>query len=419
MSTGRKLLAALAIAALPVLASAQVRDRDPALAGQKALATDLQAATFHRGLFYLLSRIQLADIGYDQEFYAPTADQSNGVSFGISAPQRLYFVPRRKVVFSIDAVPSYSFISGGDRRGQAGYALRGDMRLLLNHLYLDTFVSDANQLRANTGELNSLVTQKESAVGVAGEAKYSSRTSMTFSAAARETTFPGSRLQPENIPIGLLNRKNTGGRFSLVHKTFPLTSLRLVGSADRYTFENLPSRTSRKTFGGLGLSFDNGRTALVAEGGIGRLDFRDPLVKDFRGGLGSAALTRRLNARWSGALSASRDTDFSILGSNGYYVADRVAASLAYAATRRLTLTGSTQWGTDQYDVPTVNGIRRRDNIRYSAIGWSYALRRLRGGFDIGYYERTTNDPFEDAFVPLPAADQNGIRLVVHLSFTP
>lgn len=419
MSTGRTLLAALAISALPIIAAAQLRDRDPALAGQKALANDIQTATFHKGSFYLLSRIQLADIGYDQEYYAPTGDQSNGVSLGISAPQRFYFIPRKKVVFSVDAVPSYQFVTGTDRRGQAGYALRGDMRLLLNHLYLDTFVSDANQLRANTGELNSLVTQEETAYGVSGEAKYSSRTSLTFSAASRKTTFPASRLQPENIPLSLLNRKNNGGRFSLVHKTFPLTSLRLVGSADRYTFSNLPSRTSNKTFAGVGLSFDNGRTAIIAEGGLGKLDFRDPLTKDFRGGLGSLQLSRRMSARWTAALSTARDLDFSILSNNGYYVADRVNGSLQYAATRRLTLSATSQWGVDQYDVPTVFGIRRRDNIRYNALGWSYTLRRVRGGFDVGYYERTTNDPFADPFVPLPAAEQNGIRVVVHLSFTP
>lgn len=419
MSTGRQLTAALVLAAIPVLAAAQVRDRDPALAGQKLLATDLQAATFHKGSFYLLSRLQLADIGYDQEFYAPTADQSSGVSFGLSAPHRLYFVPRKKVIFSVDAVPSYSLVTGSTRSGQAGYGLRGDMHLLLNHLYLDTFISDANQLRANTGELNTIVTQKERAAGVAGELKYSSRTSFTFSAATRETSFPLSRLQPENIPINLLDRRATGGRFSLVHKTFPLTSLRLVASRDNFRFPNLASRTSDRTFGGAGLSFDNGRTAVIAEAGLGALDFRDPGVHDFRGGLGSVQLSRRLSARWSSVLGGSRDVEFSILTNNGFYVVDRMNASVAYTATRRLTLTAFSVYGRDQYDRPTASGIRRRDITSYNAVGWNYTLRRLRGGFDVGYYERRTNDPFDDPIVHLAAAEQDGIRVVVHLSFTP
>ncbi|MCU1349236.1 MAG: hypothetical protein JWO56_2266 [Acidobacteria bacterium] len=418
MSIVRRTLLLAVIAALPLVATGQVRDRDPALAGQKALASDIQAATLHKGSFYLLSRLQLADIGYDQEFYAPTADQSNGVSFGVSAPQRLYFIPRKKVVFSVDAVPSYSFITGGRSRGQTGYALRGDMRLLLNHLYFDAYVSEADQLRANTGELNSLVTQKETAAGVAGELKYSSRTSVTFSETSRRTRFPLSRVQPLHIPINLLDRNSDGGRLSLVHKTFPLTSLRLIGSIERYRFPNLPSRTSRRNFAGAGLAYDSGRTSISAEAGLGRLDFRDPSIKDFRGVLGSASISRTLTARWTGNIGLSRDLDFSILTNNGYYILDRLNGGLAYAATRRLTLNLISQFGRDEYGVP-FNGIRRRDNIAYNAVGWSYALRRVRGGFDIGYYERTTNDPFEDPFVPLPAKSQNGIRVVVHLSFTP
>jgi hypothetical protein len=415
---GRTLLGAVAIAALPIVAMAQVRDRDPALAGQKALAGDLQGATFHKGAFYLLSRLQLADIGYDQDFYAPTADQSNGVSFGISAPQRLYFIPRKKVVFSVDAIPSYSFVSGTSTRGQAGYALRGDARFLLNHLYLDAFVSEANQLRANTGELNSLLTQKETAFGTNGELKYSSRTSLTFSGASRKSSYPESRLQPTNIPVLLLDRKSDSGRVSLVHRTFPLTSLRLVASADHSDFQNLPSRTSTRTFGGAGLSFDNGRTSLIAEAGLGKLDFRDPLTKDFRGATGAAQLSRRVNARWLAALAASRDVDYSLLQNNGYYVIDRGTGSLSYAATRRLTLNFISQLGYDRYAVPT-HGILRRDTIYYNAVGWNYALRRMRGGFDIGYYQRSTNDPFDDPIVHLPAAEQDGIRFVIHLSFTP
>jgi len=418
VSIRRTLVAALVFAALPILANAQVRDRDPALAGQRALANDVQAATLHDGPFYLLSRIQLADIGYDQEYYTPTADQSTGVSFGVSAPQRLYFIPRKKVVFSVDAVPSYSFVTGTSRHGQAGYALRSDIRLLLNHVYFDAFASEADQLRANTGELNSLVTQKETAVGFATEMKYSSRTSLTASGAARRSSYPASRLQPANIPVSLLDRRSEGGRLSLVHKTFPLTSLRLIGSTDRYRFSTLTSRSSTRTFAGGGLSFDNGRSAIIAEAGVGTLNFRDPAIHDYRGGLGSIGISRRLSARWSTTLAASRDLDFSILTNNGYYILDRISGNLDYAATRRLSLHFLSQFGRDLYDVP-MNGVLRRDNISYNAVGWTYQLRRVRGGFDIGYYRRTTNDPFGDPLVTLPAKSQNGIRVVVHLSFTP
>jgi len=45
------------------------------------------------------------------------------------------------------------------------------------------------------------------------------------------------------------------------------------------------------------------------------------------------------------------------------------------------------------------------------AVGWNYQLRRLRGGFDVGYYDRSSTVPDVD--------ESKGIRFVVHLSFTP
>ena len=43
------------------------------------------------------------------------------------------------------------------------------------------------------------------------------------------------------------------------------------------------------------------------------------------------------------------------------------------------------------FDVP-LRGQSRRDDIYVNTIGWRYTLRRLRCGFDVGYYDRTSND---------------------------
>ncbi|MCU1244477.1 MAG: hypothetical protein JWN02_387, partial [Acidobacteria bacterium] len=43
--------------------------------------------------------------------------------------------------------------------------------------------------------------------------------------------------------------------------------------------------------------------------------------------------------------------------------------------------------------------------------GWLYSRRHFSGGFDVGYFKRTSNDPLADK--------EDGIRLVLHLSLTP
>ena len=101
----QRIIAAIITAAIPVIISAQtssqtLRDRDPDLAGAKKVAAELQEANFHSGPFYLRSRLRLADAGYTESAYIPTGEQSGGLSLTIEAPQRLYYVPHKKTVFT-------------------------------------------------------------------------------------------------------------------------------------------------------------------------------------------------------------------------------------------------------------------------------------------------------------------------------
>src|SRR5947208_3368582 len=156
-----------------VAAEAQeLRDRDSTLAASRQIADDLRRARMHYGPFYLLSSIQLADIGYDQEYFVPVSDTSSGFRFGLSAPTRLYFTPNRKTFLSLEATPQWSRFGGAQAHNQTGYKTRADVQFLLNHLYLDVYGSKDNVLRADTGEFSTLVTRKNTEAGVNGELKY-------------------------------------------------------------------------------------------------------------------------------------------------------------------------------------------------------------------------------------------------------
>src|SRR4051794_34067044 len=159
-----------------------LRDRERAFAASQEIAADLRKAHFHHGAFYVLNTIQLSDIGYDSSFYVPTADRQSGFRFGIQAPTRLYIVPRKKTVYSLEVRPEWSFFNRGGKRVVFGYRVRADAQYLLNHLYLDFYTIGADQLRADVSEIARLLTERSFNGGVSGELKYSSRTSMTFNA---------------------------------------------------------------------------------------------------------------------------------------------------------------------------------------------------------------------------------------------
>jgi len=414
-----KFAVAAAVAAVGLTAQAQegLRDRDPVLQAAKKIASDLQAASFHNGDFYLLSHFELADLGYGAQYYSPTGTTNSGFSLEASAPQRLYFVPSRRVVLSIDAVPQIAWIHENGTHTQSGYRFRGDAQFIFNHLYLDFYGMITDELRAHTGELNRVLTIKEHETGISGEIKYTSRTSALFSARYRQADYPLNRLQPSvfESQIPLLDRDEHNYRVSALHKTFPLTSLTLAAEHSDYTFKNASVRDSTRDYAAAGFILDNGTTVVRAEAGPGRLNFKQPGQRDFSGILGSANISHRAGDRWRIGANTQRDLDFSIYPGNSYYLSDRYEVGIDYAATRRLSLRAVSDISIDHYDVRSpvlpVFFPLRRDRTTWNAIGWGYNMRRLRGGFDVGYYKRTSTTPDVD--------QSHGIRFVVHLSFTP
>jgi hypothetical protein len=399
-----------------LLAQEGLRDRDRTLSASQRISADLRSARFRSGSFYLLSSIQLSDIGYESQFFVPVADQGSGISFGLSAPNRLYYVPSKKTIFSVQAIPTYTFFSstqGVKAHNQFGYLTRGDAEFLLNHIYLDFYVSRSDSLIPFTGEVDRIATRKRDSTGIAGELKYSSRTSLVFQAGYAGSKFPSTQFQPTDVAINLLDRTEQNYRAMLVHKTFPLTALHAVAERSNYSFPFSPVKDSHRFFYGGGFDFNNGRTGLRAEAGPGKLEFRDPSQKSFSGVLGNAGVTHR-TALWSFSAGASRDLDFSLVTPNNYYVLDRATALAEYTVTRRLKLRFSDTEGIDRYDIATVlsGGVfgRRRDTLNFAAVGWLYSFRRLTGGFDIGYFKRTSNADIQT---------EDGIRGILHLSFTP
>src|ERR1043166_5585904 len=191
--------AALTLMGSALVLSAQegLRDRDPTFAESKKIANALNQSWAHSGPFYLLSHIQIPDLGYSDEIYLPLAATSRGLSFAASAPQRLYFVPQRKTVYSIEVVPSYAWIQRNQTayRGgnQLGWTARADAQYLLNHLYLDLYGIGANHLRNSSPEIDRVVTERNRQIGAKGEIKYSTRTSLLFTAAHQSSRYPLDR----------------------------------------------------------------------------------------------------------------------------------------------------------------------------------------------------------------------------------
>jgi hypothetical protein len=413
----RLFIVALALCAYAGGALAQngLRDRERQFSASQEIANDLRKAHFHHGPFYLLSTFQLSDIGYDSSFYVPTADRQSGFRFGVQAPTRLYFVPSKKTIYSVEVRPEWSFFNGGGKRDVFGYRARADAQYLLNHLYVDVYAENADELRADVAEIARLLSERARSYGVTGQFNYSSRTSATFNAATLKTAYPLNKLQPDLTltPVELLDRTGHNYRLAINHKTFPLTSLFLTGEFSDYSFTNANYKNGRRSFVGAGFVHESGLTVTRLEAGSGKLEFVDPSQHPFQGALGNITSNKKFGKSVTGTLGASRDLDFSIFTANNYYIADRLTSALAWDATRRLTLTLQYALGRDLYEVPVVGPhgfLKRRDVFSFPSIGFTYALAHLRGGLDVGYVDRTSNFDINQ---------DKGIRVLFRLSLTP
>jgi hypothetical protein len=410
----QRIIAAIITAAIPVIISAQtsassptLRDRDPDLSGAKKIASELQAANFHSGSFYLWSRLRIADAGYSESAYIPTGEQSGGLSLILEAPQRLYYIPHKKTVFTAEVVPGYNVFSKGENENRLDYLVRGDAHFLLNHLYLDLYTLRADQLRAQL-EVNELAPTEDEETGAVGEFKYSSRTSVQFAGRYHEQRFPDDRFAPGDTPLALLDRSERNARMSFIHKTFPLTSLFVAAEGSNYGFRFATYKDSARRYAGAGFLHDSGRTQFRVEAGPATLDFEDPSQQDYEGILGSLRAARS-NGRWGYSGTLARDVAFAIVADNNYYIVDAATAGVSYEATRRLELRANVVAQHLDYD-REVAGETREDTITFSSVGFGYDLRKFGFGVDVGWYERdSTGEGDVDS----------GIRYVLHLSFTP
>src|SRR6478672_8685907 len=98
-------IAAACVAIGSSVLAQSVRSRDRTFEASETLAADLRRARLHAGQFYLLSNIEFSDLGYENQFFFPTTEQSGGLSLAVAAPQKLYFVPARKTIYSLTVTP--------------------------------------------------------------------------------------------------------------------------------------------------------------------------------------------------------------------------------------------------------------------------------------------------------------------------
>jgi len=392
------------------------RDREIGLRGRERVQADIQRAQLRYGPFYLHSAIELNDLGYDENLYAPTEAERDDFSISIAAPQRLHLVANRKLVFSADVRPGYIWYKKATDNRNWNFRYRGDVHLIFNRLYSDFYYERTDERRRELSELNFLVDVDQHNLGNQTEIAVSSRTNILTTVSYRDIAYPES---PADSPFGYddldrLEREETMVSAALRHKTFPITSTEVGVARENYNFKKSGSDGDKNHLW-VGSLRETGRTTIRSEIGFANLDYKNPALEDYSGPLGSVSYEFRPRNRWALTLAGRRDLVFSVFEKNQHFAADRARASITVPVTRIFDFRVIGEGGQNGYYVATIDSADgltkiRNDDVTYGSVGIVTRLRRATIGVDVGKFKRDSN---------FAAFSESGIRVVLQLSLVP
>lgn len=395
-----------------------LRDRDREPEGRKALLADLQRARLHYGPFYLVSRVELRNLGFDQEINIPTGEEIEDVTLTVAAPQKLFFVPSKKVILSAQAEPAYVWFNDREDLRQWNYLYRGDVHLILNRFYADVFAARSDETVRDLAEIGRLVDRKTRVSGLETEFKFTSKTEMRFR--STHTDLDYTRGFEGDIEGQRLERTESLNSLFFEHKTFPRTALSVTLENETFDFDFADNRDGNMyaIYGGAERTGTAAR--LVGQPirirlGYAQLDYDDPSERDYRGPVGSATIAFSPNRSLILNAAAERTLQFSIFESNNHYAADRAELVTTYSLGRRFDLFGSLEYGINRYFIAAIDPLdgrskNRADKLTLETAGVKYRVRGGILGLGVGYYQRDSN---------FSRFNEDGIRLFVQLSISP
>lgn len=392
------------------------RDREIRLLGRDKVQDDIRRSQFRYGPLFLYSTFEISDFGYDENLYAPTEEERDDLIISVSAPQKLYLVASKKLVFSADLRPGYTWYKEAEDDRHWNHRYRADVHLLFNRMYSDFYYERIDERKRDLSELNFLVNLEQSEVGNESEIAFSSRTTVLTGVSFRDIKYPDGEIDsPFNLDeVTRLERQESKVWATVRHRTFPVTSTSFGFARENYDFTNSEFDGERNQLFA-GAQRETARTTMRSEVGYAVLDYAEPSLEDYHGPLGFVSYDFRPRERYLLALTGRRDLVFSVFENNQHFAADRLRAALVVPFTRFFDFRLTGEIGRNEYFVPTLDptdGVvkLRQDDITYASAGILVRLARIAFGVDVADYERVSN---------FSGYSEDGIRLVLRLSLTP
>lgn len=370
----------------------------------------LERARFRIGPFRLYPRIQLRDIGYDDNVYyrGDDDDPISDFTATLSPELRTYLLFRNYFIVSFTFNPEYVHYFKQARERRWNRNLIPEFKLLLfNRFVLGGRYSYSNRRYRETSEFD----QRANVISeeYRGSLFYETARKTSFGITLSKANFSYEDIKIPVAEINLaraLDREQQKAEFEVYYRILSDSFLFVKLGYTEYNFDRTLSywRDSYSYQGNAGIRFPLfGRIRGLLSLGYKRLLLRQGDAQGFSGLVGNTQLEYRLG-RFGFRVRYDRDSQFSFWINNIYFTDSRYGGGVSFYLTRFIRLDYGYDYGTANYPelmpirLPSdeVQMIKRKDAYTTQSAGVVFRLVRALGlGVRVSWWSRDSNYVYE------------------------
>ncbi|MBN1270791.1 MAG: outer membrane beta-barrel protein [Candidatus Aminicenantes bacterium] len=358
------------------------------------------------GPFRLFPRIQLRDIGYDDNVYYQQEEEDQISDFRITAAPEInvHLLFRNYLIFNLQEIPAYVFYFEQKRERSWDNTFSPSFKLLLFHRFvLSGEYTHIRRKRRATSEFNVRTREISERYSASLFYETSRRTSIGLSYSQadidyEDIDFPGQEARLSQI----LSRKEKDMGINLYYGIFSASRFFIKGSYTDYTFKS-PDYRWRDSYSyqvSAGIEFPEiGRIRGRFSLGFKSFHPQSGESESFEGLIGDTEIQYEF---WRIRLKMgyARDCHFSYWTSNIFFTEDQYSPGIFFYLTRSFRLDYEFRYSKMKYPEPlpilnpdgSVAELLRGDILRTHTAGFTVRLIENTGiGLKVNYWERESN----------------------------
>jgi hypothetical protein len=398
----RNLGTAVAVLALPVMASAQST-------GAERVDEVRSEASGHLGPLYFTPQVQLKELGVDSNVFNAAGEPKSDFTFTVGPAADAWLPVARRALLQVRAGTDLVWYANYNSERSIDPQVAGRAEIYIRRLTLFAGNEYLNTRQRLNYEIDVRARHIENNATAGAAVRVTPKFSVELAARLEDTRFD-SDAQFDGVRLQrTLNQKTTGFSVAPSHRLTPLTTIVVRYERTEDEFEFSPARDSRSVRVMPGVEFKP-RALIKGSAYMGYRRFTPSaagVLPDFSGVVGQLGLSYTLLGSTTFGVSYARDLTYSYEESRPFFVNNWVGASVRRALGRRFDVLASADRHVYDYrdllvqpaavldgDLAVIEPrlVEPRLDTTWNYAGSvGYRIGKGRVGFGVSYWQRDSN----------------------------